>query len=110
MRFALLASLVLVGCVTEHGSPLEVSPAHASMFGQTEVTFRGDLASLGAVNYFAVGGVQIYNARWSATSVTATVQGAPTAGPAEIVLVGTQGYMIHHGLFTYDPPVDKKTP
>ena len=33
------------------------------MFGQTDVTLTGDLASLGDVDYFSIAGVQVLNPR-----------------------------------------------
>jgi hypothetical protein len=75
------------------------------MFGQVDVTISGDLASLGEVDYFSIGGNQVINARWSGSSVIVTTQGAPHAGPADIVIKGAKGRVIHHNVFTFDPPV-----
>jgi hypothetical protein len=33
------------------------------------------------------------------------LQGAPTPGVVEVEVIGTQGSSLHHGAFTYDPPV-----
>ena len=92
------------GCAGDTGIPLVVTPNHASLFGQTEVTISGDLPSLGTVNYFSVAGLQVVNARWSGSSVTVTVQGAPRPGRYDIVIQGTRGRTIQHNVFTYDPP------
>jgi hypothetical protein len=97
-------TLLCAGCYGDVGPALTVSPSHAPLFGQVDVTFTGDLASLGDVNYFAVGGVQVINPRWSAGSVTVTVQGAPAPGRVDVVVQGSHGRSIQHGIFTYDPP------
>jgi hypothetical protein len=102
--FALVLALV-AGCYGDTGIKLTVSPDHASMFGQTDVTITGDLASLGDVDYFAIAGVQVINARWTPSSVTVTVQGAPRPGRYDIVIRGNRGKTIQHNLFTYDPAV-----
>jgi lysophospholipase L1-like esterase len=104
--FALVVALALVagGCGGDTGIKLAVTPAHASLFGQTDVTITGDLQSLGDVDYFAIGGVQVINPRWSGSSVTVTVQGAPMPGRYDIVIRGKRGLTIQHELFTYDPP------
>jgi hypothetical protein len=99
----ILAVVVQAGCYGDTGIPLTVSPDHASMFGQTDVTISGDLASLGNVDYFSVGGVQVINPRWTPTAVTVTLQGAPRPGPADIVIRGGGGKSIRHGIFTFEP-------
>lgn len=100
-----LASVVWAGCYGDTGIKLAVTPDHASLFGQRDVTITGELASLGDVDYFAIGGVQVINPRWSASSVTVTIQGAPRPGRYDIVIRGKRGITIQHNLFTYDPPV-----
>jgi len=103
--FALtLAAITVGGCYGDTGIELTVSPNHASLYGQTEVTVTGDLAALGDVDYFAVAGVQVVNARWTGSSVTATLQGAPEPGRYDIVIRGKRGITIQHGVFTYDAP------
>jgi lysophospholipase L1-like esterase len=101
-RFA-VALLLLSGCYGDTGIKLTVSPDHAPLFGQTDVTITGDLASLGDVDYFSVAGVQVINPRWSGSSVTVTLQGAPKPGRYDVVIRGSQGKTIQHGIFTYDP-------
>ncbi len=104
--FALSLAAVVAwgGCYGDTGIKLTVSPDHASLFGQTDVTISGDLASLGDVGYFSVAGVQVVNPRWTPTSVTVTLQGAPAPGRYDIVIRGSRGLTIQHNLFTYDPP------
>ena len=96
--------LFVAGCYGDTGIELAVSPAHAPLFGQTDVTITGDLASLGDVDYFSVAGVQVLNPRWTPTSVTVTLLGAPKPGRYDIVIRGSQGRTIQHNVFTYDPP------
>ncbi|HWE28291.1 MAG TPA: hypothetical protein VHB97_09830 [Polyangia bacterium] len=101
---SLALALLLAGCYGDTGIKLAVSPDHASLFGQTDVTVTGDFAALGDVDYFTVAGVQVINPRWSPSSVTVTVQGAPKPGRYDIVIRGKNGITIQHNLFTYDPP------
>jgi lysophospholipase L1-like esterase len=106
-KLALTLALVAVGCAGCYGDTgikLAVSPDHASLFGQTDVTISGDFDALGEVDYFSVAGVQVINPRWSPTSVTVTLQGAPRPGRYDIVIRGSGGLTIQHNLFTYDPP------
>ncbi|HXU70387.1 MAG TPA: hypothetical protein VN947_13715 [Polyangia bacterium] len=108
LAFALTAafagSIVVGGCYGDTGIKLAVTPDHASLYGQTDVTISGDLAALGDVDYFSVAGIQIINPRWTPTSVTVTLQGAPKPGIYDIVIRGKKGITIQHNLFTYDPP------
>jgi lysophospholipase L1-like esterase len=99
-----LALAATAGCYGDTGIKLTVSPDHASLYGQTEITVTGDFASLGDVDYFSVAGLQVVDARFTPTSVTATVQGAPRPGRYDIVIRGSRGLTIQHNLFTYDPP------
>jgi hypothetical protein len=102
----ILVALLVAGCNGDRGIALTVTPDHASLFGQTDVTIRGDLASLGNIDYFAVAGQQVVSPRWSAArdEVTVTVQGAPRPGRYGIVIRGDRGLTNQHGIFTYDPP------
>lgn len=100
----LVFALLLAGCHGDLGPKLTVSPDHASMFGQVDVTFTGDFSSLGDINYFSVAGIQVVNARWTPTGVTVTLQGAPAPGRYDVVVQGNRGRAIQHGIFTYDPP------
>ena len=103
--FALaVVCLAWAGCYGDTGIKLAVSPDHASLYGQSDVTISGDLASLGDIDYFSIAGLQVVNVRWSPTSATVTVQGAPRPGRYDIVIRGSRGLTIQHNLFTYDPP------
>jgi hypothetical protein len=112
LRLVPLAALALTlsGCYGDTGIGLTIHPNHGSMFGQFDVTIFGDLASLGDVNYFSVAGVQVVNPRWTPTSVTVTLQGAPAPGPYDIVIQGNRGRTIQHGIFTYDAAHDPAVP
>lgn len=99
-----LAALTLCGCSAEQGPRLVASPSHASEFGYVDVTFAGDVASLGDIRSVTVGGVPAYHLRATPTAVTVTVQGAPAAGPVAVEVVGSAGRSFHGGAFTYDPP------
>lgn len=98
-------TLLLAGCYGDVGPRLTITPSHASLYGQLDVTVSGDLASLGDISYFAVDGIQVINPRWSGDgSVTVTVQGGPAPGRVDVVIRGSRGRSIQHGVFTYDPP------
>ena len=101
-----LVALLVAGCYGDRGIPLTVTPDHAPLFGQVDVTIRGDLASLGNVDYFAVAGQQVVDPRWSAArdEVTVTLQGTPRPGRYDIVIRGDRGLTNRHGIFTYDAP------
>ena len=101
---SLLATVAIAGCYGDTGIKLTISPDHAPLFGQTDVTLTGDFASLGDIDYFSVAGIQVINPRWSGSSVTATLQGAPEPGRYDIVIRGSRGITIQHGRFIYDPP------
>jgi hypothetical protein len=98
------AVLGIGGCYGDTGIKLTVTPTHAPLYGQTDVTISGDFASLGDVEYFAVAGIQVVNPRWTPTSVTVTLQGAPKPGDYDVVIRGNKGLTIQHNLFTYDAP------
>lgn len=104
-RLALIA-LVVAGCYGDRGIPLTVTPDHAPLFGQVDVTVRGDLGSLGSVDYFAIAGQQVIDPRWSPDrdAVTVTLQGTPRPGRYDVVIRGSRGLTNQHGIFTYDPP------
>ena len=108
--FALALAVAGAGCYGDTGIQLTVAPDHAPMFGQTDVTITGDLASLGDVDYFSVAGVQVLNPRWTPTSVTVTLQGAARPGRYDVVIRGSRGKTIQHGIFTYDGPAAAGVP
>ncbi len=86
------------------GPALTATPAHASLFGQVDVTWAGEVASLGAVQYVSVGGVAAYDWRPSANGLTVTLQGAEHEGAAGVLVVGANGRASHEHIFTYDAP------
>jgi hypothetical protein len=94
----------LVGCGGDEGPALVANPAHASSFGYVDVTFSGDIASLGDVNQVIVGGVPAYNLRVTPTALTVTVQGSPQPGPVLVEIDGSNGKAMRQGVFAYDPP------
>lgn len=101
---ALLSLVAIAGCHGDTGIPITVTPDHASLYGQTQITVTGDFASLGQIGYFSVAGVQVVDAKWSGNSVTATLQGAPRPGSYDVVIAGSLGKTIRHNVFTYDAP------
>ncbi len=101
----LVAALgALAGCSGDVGPRLTPSPSHASLFGYVDVTFTGDVASLGDIESVTLAGVPAYRIRATATTLTVTIQGAPKEGPAELIVLGSKGRAAHPGAFTYDPP------
>jgi hypothetical protein len=102
----LLATMSLASaCSPEHGPILVASPSHASLFGQVDVTLTGDVASLGDIQSVTVGGIAAYDLRATSSSLTVTLQGAPTPGPVAVSVQGSLGSSLHENAFTYDPPV-----
>lgn len=104
MRVVVIAVVLVAGCAGDSGPALTAAPDHAPEFGYLDVTFSGDLASLGDLSSVTVGGVPAYDLRATPTSLTVTVQGAPEPGFAEVVVVGSRGRADHHQIFRYDPP------
>jgi hypothetical protein len=103
-RLLVFAPLLLAACSADHGPLLAASPSHASLFGQVDVTFSGDVAALGDIRSVTVGGIAAYNLRATGSDLTVTLQGAPTPGAVEVDVVGARGRSLHRGAFTYDPP------
>ena len=103
---AWLVCALLLGCggADDEGPALVPQPAHASLFGQIDVTFAGDLASLGDIRAVSVGGIHAWNLRATPQAVTVTLQGAAQPGPADVEIDGANGRSLRHGIFTYDPP------
>jgi lysophospholipase L1-like esterase len=103
MRLAPLLLLALAGC-SDEGPELTPSPGAASQFGQVQLTLSGDVASLGPIRAVRVGGIAAYHVAPAASSLVATIQGAPAAGAADVEVDGDSGRALRHGLFRYDPP------
>ncbi|MDB4970517.1 MAG: outer membrane protein [Myxococcales bacterium] len=101
---ALAAAVLVAGCHGDTGIALTVTPDHASLYGQTQITVTGDFAALGQIGYFSVAGVQVVEAKFSGSTVTATLQGATKPGRYDIVISGSRGTTIRHNVFTYDAP------
>lgn len=83
---------------------MTASPAHASLFGDLDVTITGDFARVGDVQSVTIGGVQALDVRPVAGGVTVHLQGAPASGAAEIVVTGAAGSVRNASAFTYDAP------
>jgi hypothetical protein len=101
---AAFLTLVVAGCNGDIGPLLTAETSHAPQFGYVDVTFHGDVASLGDIRSVTLGGVPAYNVRGTASSLTVTVQGAPEPGPAILEVVGSSGRALRHTAFTYDAP------
>lgn len=86
-------------------APLLATPSHGSMFGQVDVSLKGDFAALGAIESVTFGGIHGLNVRATSSEITVRIQGAPTPGVAEVVVTGKSGSRKDDAAFTYDPPV-----
>lgn len=84
---------------------IQASPSHASLAGQTSVSFTGDFSKLGSIEGVTVGGIATYDLDAGAQVITATIQGGTSPGPAEIVVTGSKGQLTAATAFTYDPPL-----
>jgi hypothetical protein len=108
VRVFLIAILLVSGCSGDGGPVL--TGGHASQFGYQRITFTGDVASLGAIQSVTLAGVPAYDPVTDAGSLTVTIQGAPSPGPAVLEVIGSGGRSQHHAAFTYDPsPVGAPT-
>src|SRR5207237_10196951 len=76
----------------------------ASLLGHVDVTFSGDIASLGEIHSVTVGEAAAYQLRATAGSLTVRLQGNPRPGRADVVVEGSRGRAVRHGLVAYDPP------
>ena len=105
LAFALRSAAVTAGCYGDTGIKLTVTPDHASLFGQTDVTITGDFASLGDIDYFSVAGVQVINPRWSGSSVTVTrARRAQARHATTSSSAASAASPSSTACFTYDPP------
>ena len=104
ISFALLGCVGFTGCAGDVGPALTASPSHAPLSGYVDVTFTGDVASLGDLSSVTLGGVPAYHLRATATSLTVSVQGAPRPGPVELIIEGARGRAVRHNALTYDAP------
>jgi len=103
------AALTLASCDTGERA-MQASPAHASMFGEVDVTLTGDFASLGAIHEVTLGGVRALDVRPAGGSITVRIQGAPQAGPAEIDIDGDGGHVHNETAFSFDAPAGGAPP
>jgi lysophospholipase L1-like esterase len=85
--------------------PLQATPSHVSMFGQIDVQLTGDLTKIGTVQSVTVNDIQALDVRATSTGLLAYLQGAPTPGPARIVVTGSTGAVTDNTALTYDPPL-----
>lgn len=108
-RLALVSVTALLGACggtdAEPPIPLSASPSHASMFGGVSVTLEGELAKLGDIQSVTFDGIRALDVAATASKLTLRIQGAPTSGPARVVITGTAGQLADDSAFTYDPPV-----
>jgi hypothetical protein len=109
-RLALFsAASLLAGCGGHHGgepAPLTVtvSPSHALMFGDVALTLTGDFSALGEIQSVTFDGIQALDVAATSSTITLRIQGAPTPGPAHLVIAGTGGQGISDTAFAYDAP------
>src|SRR5262249_17383237 len=72
---------------------------------QVDVTVTGDLATLGEIRSFTIGGAQVIEPRWSDPStVTVTLQGTLRPERHTVEIDGSLGRTVQHHIFIYDPP------
>lgn len=84
---------------------ITVTPPTASMFGQVDVVLEADIAPLGADLSVTVGGVKALHVRpGDGQRLTVMLQGAPSPGPAEIVIAGAGRSITEATAFSYEPP------
>jgi lysophospholipase L1-like esterase len=98
-----LVVALLAGCASD-GPALLPTPAHASLFGDVDVTLRGDLDALGEITSVTIGDVDTYDLRRDGDALTVRLQGAPQAGDADVVVEGTRGRSRTGGVFHFDAP------
>jgi hypothetical protein len=105
LRTLVALNFLVAGCGNgDEGPAIVASPDHGSLFGNYDVTISGDLSKLGDISSVTVGGIHAYALRLDTDTITVTLQGAPKPGPAEVVIEGSHGKAVHHGVFTYDAP------
>jgi hypothetical protein len=75
------------------------------MFGAISVTLQGDFSKLGEIQSVTLNGIQALDVAATSSSISLTLQGAPTPGPAHVVIAGTSGQGFNDKAFTYDAPL-----
>ncbi len=102
---ALVAIFAACGCAAPE---LPVEPATLPMSGYTDV--RLDVGAVrvdpGEVAGVRVAGVSAYDLRVDGQTLVVTVQGAPTAGPADVELDLADGTEVFASTLAYEPPLD----
>lgn len=74
------------------------------MFGEVGVTLTGDFSELGEIQSVTFDGIQALDIAATPSSITLRIRGAPSPGPAHVVIVGTSGQGSSDTAFTYDAP------
>jgi hypothetical protein len=75
------------------------------MFGQVEVTLKGDFSKLGEIESVTFDGIHALDLVASPSTLRLAIQGAPSPGTAHVVVVGKSAQGVSDAAFTYDPPV-----
>lgn len=124
-----IAVIAVVACAACAGGPhdepprqegprtiaIAATPDHASMFGGSDLVLAApELADLAAVEEVTVGNIRALDARRVPGGISVRIQGAPTSGPAPIVVRGAiaaSGSASFRGAtfrsatsFRFDPP------
>src|SRR5437762_1817063 len=94
--------LALPGC--DGQDALRAEPSSASMFGDVDVVLTGNLDAIGPIRSVTIGGVRAVDVRPGMGAVTVHIQGAPSAGPAEIAITGDRGVLRNRSAFSFDAP------
>lgn len=106
--FSLLPFLSACAAPEPAAGVVTSSPTSGPQYGYATVRF--ELADAGtdptAVTDAWLGGVRLLDLQPDGTGLLATVQGAPAAGPADLVLETPQGTETWPGAHTYTAPVD----
>nr|HEX4317011.1 hypothetical protein [Kofleriaceae bacterium] len=106
MRVAITALFVAAAaCGDNAGVALDVTPVHGDAFGGYQITLAGDVARLGDVESVTIGDRLAYDVTVDAQAgtITATTQGSPAFGAADIFVVGSRD--VGGASFTFDQPV-----
>lgn len=74
------------------------------MFGEIGVTLTGNFSALGEIQSVTFDGIQALAIAATPSSITVHIQGAPSPGRAQVVIIGTSGQASSDTAFTYDAP------
>lgn len=86
-------------------SPFQADPPSATMFGQVPVVLTGDFSALGEIRAVTFNDIRAVEVVAAPTQITVRIQGAPTPGPATVVVTGANGEVSSATAFVYEPPV-----